>query len=96
MKKDYHNFKEDGSHDESMESSIIRKSDRDRSLNLNPLPQLKGSRPQGSPIKGNRLRENELLKRQHQKIEAQLKKYNEILKSQKNKKDQNLKKKIDV
>ena len=94
MKKDYLNFKEDGSHDESMDSSIIRKSDRERSLNLNPLPQLKGgNRPQGSPIKGNRLRENELLKRQHQKIEAQLKKYNEILKSQKNKKDHNLKKK---
>ena len=36
------------------------------------------------------------MKRQHQKIEAQLKKYNEILNSQKVKKDQNLKNKIEA
>ena len=37
-----------------------------------------------------------MLKRQHQKIEIQLKKYNDILNNQKIKKDQNLKKKIEV
>ena len=98
MKKDLNrDEKMEMSHDESMDSSMIKKSERDRDRDRNSnLPQIKGSRPQGSPIRGSRLRENELLKRQHQKIEAQLKKYNEILNNQKIKKDQNLKKKIEV
>ena len=84
--------------DESMDSSVIRKSGKDLNSHAQNLPQIKGStrQPQGSPIRTNRHRENELLKKQHQKIEAQLKKYNEILNNQKIKKDHSQKKKIDA
>lgn len=99
MKKDLADNKHEMSQlEESMDSSMVRKSGKDINDNASNLPQIKGSirPPQGSPIRSNRLRENEILKKQHQKIEAQLKKYNEILNNQKIKKDHSLKKKIDA